>query len=99
MKGLVLAGSGFKEPQRQHEYWKLVLETTRESFYSILRQPDFTAAAYSGASKVDLAFALDSLIGIAQGTRPDICDHIFNFLHPLLNDCVKLLGNNLDLYS
>ena len=72
--------------------WLQVLETTRECFYSTVHQPDFTTQGYQGSSKEELSWVLESLIGIAQGTRVDICEHIFGFLHPMLVDAVKLLG-------
>ncbi|XP_076466305.1 exportin-4-like isoform X2 [Babylonia areolata] len=92
MKGLVMAGTGLKDPQQQQQFWKLVLETTRNSFYSTVQDPHFSSQqALQGQSKEELTWVLESLIGIAQGTRVDICEHIFAFLHPLLVDSVKLL--------
>ncbi|KAK7107901.1 hypothetical protein V1264_015733 [Littorina saxatilis] len=91
MKGLVMAGAGLKDIGQQQEFWKLVLERTRDCFYSTVGQPDFTTQSYQGSSKEDLSWVLESMIGIAQGTRVDICEHIFEFLHPLLADTVKLL--------
>ncbi|KAL8573476.1 hypothetical protein ACOMHN_047747 [Nucella lapillus] len=92
MKGLVLAGTGLKDSGQQQQFWKLVLETTRGSFYSTVQAPQFsTHLAFQGHSKEGVTWVLESLIGIAQGTRVDICDHIFEFIHPLLVDSVKLL--------
>lgn len=90
-KSLVLAGSGMKDGNRQEEFWKYVLQTTRDSFYHIVNAEGFTTHGFSSTKKEELSQLLDSMIGMAQGTRVDICEHIFAFMHPLLVDAVKLL--------
>jgi hypothetical protein len=42
---------------------------------------------------------LESLRGIALGTRVDNLNRLFDFLHPLLAECVKILESSLDILS
>jgi hypothetical protein len=40
---------------------------------------------------------LESLRGIALGTRVDNLNRLFDFLHPLLAECVKILGKSFSV--
>ncbi|KAJ8315064.1 hypothetical protein KUTeg_007214 [Tegillarca granosa] len=94
LKGLVLAGSGFKDNQLQEEYYNYVLKSLHDRFMQTVCQADFSKKISNTDVKSGVLDLLDSLCGVAMGTRVDNLDRLFNFLHPLLSDSVKLL----DLY-
>ena len=42
--------------------------------------------------KLEVQDLLESMCGVAEATMVDTVTLIFNFLHPVLVDCVTLLG-------
>lgn len=60
-------------------------------------QADFRKKISNTDVKALVLDLLDSLCGVAMGTRVDNLDRLFNFLHPLLSDSVKLLGKYLKI--
>ncbi|KAL5009683.1 hypothetical protein ScPMuIL_011988 [Solemya velum] len=91
MKALVLAGSGFTDSELKEQYWKGVLEPVHSKFYSTVCQENFTKICHSVQVKGDIINLLESLCGIAQATRVDNLERIYDFLLPQLAECVKLL--------
>ncbi|KAL4233256.1 Exportin-4 [Mactra antiquata] len=92
-KALVLAGTGV-DTQMSAEYWRLVLQSLQEKFYSVITRPDFTKMCHCSEIKETIIKLLESLCGVAKGSRVTNIDNIFDYLLPLLQECVKLL----DLY-
>ncbi|XP_041355105.1 exportin-4-like [Gigantopelta aegis] len=90
-KALVLAGSGFNDSTLREEYWKIVLQSIHDRFYSLVCNKNFTKLRHTGEVKEDVIVLLETLLGIAEGSRVDNLDRMFLFLSPLLAESVKLL--------
>ncbi|XP_052239002.1 exportin-4-like isoform X2 [Dreissena polymorpha] len=92
-KALVLAGTGIAE-NNAAEYWQLVLKRLEDRFYLHIRVPHFTKSCQSPETKEEIIKLLESLCGVAKGSRVTNIDKIFDFLLPLMLHSVSLL----DLY-
>lgn len=94
LKGLVLAGTASMDSAQKDEYWKYVLQSLHDRFYQTVSHADFGKVCHTAGVKSDILNLLESMCGVALASRVDIVHHLFNFLHPLLVECVKIL----DLY-
>ncbi|CAE1267217.1 Exportin-4 [Acanthosepion pharaonis] len=94
LKGLVLAGTASMDSPQKDEYWKYVLQSLHDRFYQTVSHADFGKVCHTAGVKSDILNLLESMCGVALASRVDIVHHLFNFLHPLLVECVKIL----DLY-
>ncbi|CAI9742263.1 exportin-4-like isoform X1 [Octopus vulgaris] len=94
LKGLVLAGTASMESAQKDEYWKYVLQSLHDRFYQTVCQADFSKVCHTAGVKASILNLLESMCGVALASRVDIVQQLFNFLHPLLVETVKIL----DLY-
>ena len=69
-----------------------VLKTLQDKFYHLVSAGDFTRICHTPEVKEEAIQILESLCGVAKGSRVDNIDKIFDFLLPLLQHCVTMLG-------
>ena len=70
-----------------------VLKSLQDRFHHIVSQENFPRVAQLVGVKTALITLLESLCGVAEGTRIDNLQRLFTFFLPILQECVKLLGN------
>ncbi|KAK3098488.1 hypothetical protein FSP39_019964 [Pinctada imbricata] len=92
LQALVLAGSGVTDDESREQYYQCVLQSLHDKFYSTVCKEDFTTKSQNAEVKEVIISLLESLCGVADGTRIDNLNRIYNFLMPLLQECVKLLN-------
>lgn len=90
LKALVLAGSGVEDNLKEN-YWNCVLKSLHDRFRHIVSQENFPRVAQLVGIKTALITILESLCGVAEGTRIDNLQRLFSFFLPILQDCVRLL--------
>ncbi|XP_069125670.1 exportin-4-like isoform X1 [Argopecten irradians] len=90
LRSLVQAGSGVEDSWKD-QYWACVLTSIHTRFYETVCHEHFVKLSYVADMKERIIDLLECLCGIAQGTRIDNMERIFNFFHPLMADSVKLL--------
>ncbi|ELU09303.1 hypothetical protein CAPTEDRAFT_151878 [Capitella teleta] len=89
---LVLAGSAkFEKDENKNEYWQLVLQSLEQRLQVVMSQPDLRRSLHSEASKAEVLCLLDCLCGVTEASRMDNIQLLFNFMHPMMQHCVKLL--------
>uniref|UniRef100_A0A0L8FKH8 Exportin-4 n=1 Tax=Octopus bimaculoides TaxID=37653 RepID=A0A0L8FKH8_OCTBM len=71
-----------------------VLQSLHDRFYQTVCQADFSKVCHTAGVKANILNLLESMCGVALASRVDIVQQLFNFLHPLLVETVKIL----DLY-
>ncbi|VDI81588.1 Hypothetical predicted protein [Mytilus galloprovincialis] len=91
IRALVLAGSGVKDETWKEQYWNCILGSLHDRFYKVVCQENFSKLYCTGGVKTQVIDLLESVRGVALGTRVDNLNRIFDFLHPLLQECVKIL--------
>lgn len=69
-----------------------VLKSLHDRFHHIVSQENFPRVAQLVGIKTALITILESLCGVAEGTRIDNLQRLFSFFLPILQDCVRLLG-------
>lgn len=69
-----------------------ILGSLHDRFYKVVCQENFSKLYCTGGVKTQVIDLLESVRGVALGTRVDNLNRIFDFLHPLLQECVKILG-------
>lgn len=69
-----------------------VLKSLYDRFHHIVSQENFPRVAQLVGIKTALITILESLCGVAEGTRIDNLQRLFSFFLPILQDCVRLLG-------
>jgi hypothetical protein len=74
-----------------------ILRSLQDRFYKIVCQENFLKVYSNGGVKSQVIDLLESLRGIALGTRVDNLNRLFDFLHPLLAECVKILGKSFSV--
>ncbi|XP_060554653.1 exportin-4-like [Ruditapes philippinarum] len=92
-KAFVLAGTGVND-QMSAEYWQLVLKTLQDKFVHMVTADGFAKRCQAADTKEEIIKLLESLCGVAKGSRVNNIDKIYDYLLPLLQQCVTLL----DLY-
>ena len=73
-------------------FFSQVLQTLREKFVHAVCSENFVKNSHSVITKEEIIHILESLCGVAEGSRVDNLDKLFEFFHPLLVEIVKLLG-------
>ncbi|XP_061176526.1 exportin-4-like [Saccostrea echinata] len=91
LKALVLAGSGVEEDTLREGYWNCVLKSLHDRFHHLLSQENFARVAQVVGVKTALITMLESLCGVAEGTRIDNLQRLFTFFLPILQECVRIL--------
>ncbi|KAK6169678.1 hypothetical protein SNE40_020678 [Patella caerulea] len=91
LKALIMAGSGFKDTSVKEEFWKIILQSIHDRFYGLLCQENFTKICQSTEVRESVCCLLESLLGIAQGTRVDNMERLFLYLSPFMAENVKLI--------
>ncbi|ESO89303.1 hypothetical protein LOTGIDRAFT_106479, partial [Lottia gigantea] len=91
LKALVLAGSAFKDPPVKEEFWKIILQSIQERFYGLICGENFVKTFHNVEVQESVCCLLESLLGIAQGTRVDNMERLFLYLSPFLAESVKLI--------
>lgn len=71
-----------------------VLQSVHDRFEQLVSKENFTKSCHLSGAKLETISLLESLCGIALAARGDNYKLIFDFLHPLLRESVKLLGNS-----
>ena len=74
-----------------------VLQTLREKFIHSVCLENFVKNCHSVLIKEEIIHILECLCGVAEGSRVDNLDKLFEFLHPLMVETVNLLGKLLNL--
>ena len=69
-----------------------VLQTLHDKFYHSVCSESFFKNCHSVVIKEEIIHILECLCGVAEGSRVDNLDKLFEFLHPLMVESVKLLG-------
>lgn len=75
-----------------HKWMFQVLKSLHDRFHHIVSQENFPRVAQLVGIKTALITILESLCGVAEGTRIDNLQRLFSFFLPILQDCVRLLG-------
>lgn len=84
-----------KEPFNIFDAFGQVLQSLHGRFQSVVQQPDIKKHIHEESVKTEVISLLESLCGVAEATMVNTVKLIFQFLHPLLQDCVTLLGRIL----
>jgi len=64
----------------------------QEKFYSVIQATDFPRMYQSPDTKEEVIKLLECLVGVAKGSRVNTAEKLFDFLFPLCQHCVTLLG-------
>ena len=73
-----------------------VLQALHDKFYHSVCSESFLKNCHSVVIKEEIIHILESLCGVAEGSRVDNVEKLFGFLHPLMVESVKLLGKVME---
>jgi hypothetical protein len=74
-------------------YLAQVLKTLQDKFVHMVTADGFAKRCQAADTKEEIIKLLESLCGVAKGSRVNNIDKIYDYLLPLLQQCVTLLGN------
>ena len=69
-----------------------VLHSLEGRLRTVLSQPDLRRALHAEPLKAEVLCLLDCMCGVTEATRVDNVQMLFDFLHPVLVEAVRLLG-------
>lgn len=92
MKAFVLAGAGLEDSAKREEYWAQILNPLLQRFRILIKNDNFKQNFQDEVVKAGVTNALESFIGVAQGTQVMTVHSVFNLLAPVLSECAYLAG-------
>jgi len=91
-QALVLAGSAGDDETLRKKYLDQLLQTLQSYFLGICHQPDFAKSSQKESVKSQLQSLLESFRGAALATNIRNIQTLFDYLMPVLRNCVVLLS-------
>ena len=69
-----------------------VLQSLHDRFKNVVCMEGFKKRCHDEEIRNEILSLLESLCGVAEATRVDNVALLFNFLHPILTESIRLLG-------
>lgn len=92
MKALITVGSACEDQAAKDAHWNKVLKPLCDRYNAIITRPDLKKIHNDDNLRTQILSICESFIGCVQGTHMTTSGQLFNYLQPVMNTMIDMMG-------